>query len=82
MSTVKHSSDIGALAREQDGYVPIDDEDRLEEDFDISEGSCMSFRNYYKETHAYLDYNMGIPSGVVTAEDNDIEMDVAGKFSE
>ena len=41
----------------------------------------MSFRNYYKETHAYLDYDMGIPSGVVTAEDNDIEMDIAGKLS-
>lgn len=32
MSTVKHSSDVGALAREQDGYVPIDDDDHLEGD--------------------------------------------------
>lgn len=33
-------------------------------------------------THAGLDYAIGIPSGVVTAEDNDIEMDLAGKLSE
>ena len=46
MSTVKYSSDVGALAREQDGYVPIDDEDSLEAEFDITQGSCI-FSHYY-----------------------------------
>jgi len=34
-----------------------------------------------KKTHAHLDYAIGIPSGVVTTEDNNVEMDVAGKLS-
>ena len=33
------------------------------------------------KTYAYLDCAIGIPSGVVTTEDNDVEMDVAGKLS-
>jgi len=49
MSTVKYLSDVGALAREQDGYIPIDDEDPLEEEFDIPQGLRISSCFYYKE---------------------------------